>query len=127
MRFGTHALSNLDLSYTRTSQALQLIEPTSDLFSHAFYEFTTLCRRAKRLPAACFISDLIVLEENLPLHQTALSDVYRGVRNSVRVALKSLRVHGDDKSKVEKASSSVVILSYKRLINAWQRRHSNLR
>jgi hypothetical protein len=74
------------------------------VFSDAFGIFTALCHRTKRLPAACFVSDVILLEERLPLHQTALSDVYRGVRKpSVRVALKSLRVHGDDKGKVEKA------------------------
>lgn len=43
-----------------------------------------------------------MVEDEHPLHQTALSDVYRGIKDTIRVALKALRVHGDDKDKVQK-------------------------
>lgn len=83
-------------------QALASLKQDSDLYGRAIARLRVLCRRTGHLPSSCFLEGDIELESNQPLHRTALSDVYQGRRGTVLVALKSLRLHGDDKGKVEK-------------------------
>lgn len=85
-------------------QALTSVDPNGILYGRGIARLRALCRRTGCLPTSCFLKEDIALEISQPLHRTALSDVYQGRRGTLLVALKSLRVHGDDKEKVEKAS-----------------------
>jgi hypothetical protein len=81
---------------------MQVLTPSENLYVETFMKLRELCRKANILPAACTLTRIVTAEGRHPLHQTAYSDVYRGTHNGTHVALKSLRLHGDDKAKVEK-------------------------
>lgn len=48
----------------------------------------------------------VVITTPRPLFQTALSDVYQGAYGSIRVAVKSLRMHATDVDKVTRVSGN---------------------
>lgn len=82
---------------------MEVIDSSTNLYRRAFRHFRVLCSRSRRLPSSCFLSKTQLRKEgDHPLHQTALSDVYIGWYDSLPVALKSLRIHGNDRRKVEK-------------------------
>lgn len=84
---------------------MEVVDSSTSLYRRAFRHFRTLCSRSKRLPTSCLLSkDSLRKEGDHPLHQTALSDVYIGWYDALPVALKSLRIHGSDRKKVEKVS-----------------------
>lgn len=90
---------------TLNLQVLASIDPGSVLYARTLPTFRAICRRSGCLPSSCYLAEEVVLESPHPLHQTALSDVYQGHIGSLRVALKSLRLHSDNRSKTEKVGS----------------------
>jgi hypothetical protein len=81
---------------------MQSIDPDDGVYSLAFCTLTALSRRVRKLPTACFITNPVNLDSQRPLHQTNYSDVYSGKVLSTPVALKALRLHGDDRDTVMK-------------------------
>jgi hypothetical protein len=79
---------------------MQCTGPLDALYPLAFSTLSKLCRRAFRVPTACFVEDPILLDHALPLHQTHYSDIYQGRLKAAPVALKALRIHGDDRDAV---------------------------
>jgi hypothetical protein len=80
------------------------IRPFLSIYAKAFTTLQRICRRANLLPVACTLIGPITLETSQSLHQTNYSDVYRGFHDGMLVALKSLRIHGDDRARIEKVS-----------------------
>ena len=94
--------STSNLSSCPYLQALALTDPTSELYARSLPKFRTICRRSGCLPTSYFLKDDIAVEGKYPVHQTALSDVYQGHLGDVKVALKALRFHADDRAKTRK-------------------------
>jgi hypothetical protein len=78
------------------------LAPDSDLYSRALRKLRDLCCKTGLIPEGCQIVDEILLEAEHPLSQSGFSDVYRGVCNGHPVAVKALRIHIDDRVKVQR-------------------------
>lgn len=108
VRYFVLPLSGLSDSSHDLFQTLQKLDRSSLLYPRLFRRFRALCRQSRLLPSACFLLNDITLHDRHPLHQTAFSDIYKGQYGKISVALKSLRVHGNDRARVEKVSELFV-------------------
>lgn len=89
-------------------KALPLVPPDSSIYGRGVRSLQALCRRSELLPGSCrLLSTNIALLDQYPISSSAMSDVYRAQCGSRDVAVKSLRVHKDNRAEVEKVSDDV--------------------
>ena len=80
------------------------------IYSRAVRRLQVLCQKAGRLPSSCLLQTGLVTEMSEPLSKSGFSDVYCGYVGKLQVALKVLRLHVDDKTKVMKVCSIVLVI-----------------
>ena len=77
-----------------------------------FKKFRQLCGRAGLLPASHIIPENFFKTSEHPVASGGFGDVWEGVHNDKRVAIKALRVYKhDDVKKVAKASHLGLVMS----------------
>jgi hypothetical protein len=90
---------------------LAIVPKQSVEFTLGLKRLKRFCREHVALPSTCLITDDVVPETNIPLHQTNFSDVYRGRHQGELVAMKRLRVREDTKLRVAKVGVQRCYLS----------------
>jgi hypothetical protein len=82
------------------------LDPRSEVFVHALQRLQAICRRAKRLPASCYLTDeddSQIIDSARPVARTATSCVFQGHREGTLMAYKSLRkIAGEDEDVIER-------------------------
>lgn len=77
-----------------------------------FKKFRQLCGRAGSLPASHIISENLIRTSEEPVASGGYGDVWEGIYNDKRVAIKALRVYRDDDvRKVSKVTHPVFPIS----------------
>jgi hypothetical protein len=64
-----------------------------------------LCRETGLVPASCKVSLAVFADSSTPFSQTAFSDVWRATLGGRRVAVKALRLHGNQINDVRRVSA----------------------
>jgi hypothetical protein len=72
------------------------------MYASATHQLRKWSQNSGLLPSSCLLVEgTITLDSVESVSSSALSDVYRGQHAGVAVAVKSLRLHGDDREKVK--------------------------
>lgn len=69
-------------------------------------QLRSICREVECLPMSCIIQGDMALSQR-PVSSSAYSDVYKGRMGGQAVALKSLRIHASNQSKVLKVGNNI--------------------
>lgn len=102
------ALLNEIISSELPPQALRSrhVDPRSALYGNALRKLREIGRKAGQLPSSCHLADdSIKLDNERSVSESAISDIYRGKIGKRKVAVKVLRMHMDNREKVEKVTS----------------------
>lgn len=84
-------------------QSIASVQTQTAVYSRAVRRLQLLCRNSGRLPSSCLLASEVVVEgDGEPYSKSAFSDIYFGRFGDMPVALKALRIHVDDKKKVER-------------------------
>jgi predicted unusual protein kinase regulating ubiquinone biosynthesis (AarF/ABC1/UbiB family) len=82
-----------------------LSDPLDELYPTAVQRLRHWCQRFDELPASCTLDDLVNLDNREPISCSALSDVYCAEYLGAKVAVKVIRLHGDDREAARKVST----------------------
>jgi hypothetical protein len=78
-----------------TLQVVLSTHPSHVSYPQGVRRLRRLCREADLVPTSCKVPLAVVVDSSTPVSQTAFSDVWRANLGGLRVAVKSLRLHGD--------------------------------
>jgi hypothetical protein len=85
-------------------QALLLSDPANALYAEGVRRLRRLCRNTQLVPTSCLLPKEVTLLSAKPICQSNFSDVWRGQLDEVDVAVKVIRLHGDEVQEVKKVS-----------------------
>lgn len=83
-------------------QALSTIHSTNPLYKSAIRRLMAFCHLADIVPSSCKLPDDIPCDRVNPFSSSSLSDVYEGYLGDRKVALKSIRIHVNSRTRVRK-------------------------
>jgi hypothetical protein len=89
--------------------ALQVVlstHPSHSVYAQGVRRLRRLCREADLVPTLCKVPMAVVADSTRPVSQTAFSDVWGGILDGRRVAVKALRLHEDQVHNVRRVSAS---------------------
>jgi hypothetical protein len=87
-----------------TPQVVLLIHPSHGSYAQGVRRLRRLCRETGLVPTCCKVPLAVFAESATPFSQTAFSDVWSAILEGRRVAVKALRLHGDQAYDVRRVS-----------------------
>jgi hypothetical protein len=79
-----------------------LSDPLDELYPTAVQRLRRWCQKFDQLPASCTLDDKVHLEDREAISCSALSDVYCAEYLGITVAVKVIRLHGDEREAAQK-------------------------
>jgi hypothetical protein len=87
-----------------TLQIVLSTHPSHVSYSQGVRRLRRLCRETGLVPTSCQVPLAVVADSATPFSQTAFSDVWSAMLGGRRVAVKALRLHGDQAYNVRRVS-----------------------
>jgi hypothetical protein len=87
-----------------TIQVVLLTHPSHVSYAQGVRRLRRLCRETGLVPTSCQVPLAVFAESATPFSQTAFSDVWSAILEGRRVAVKALRLHGDQVYDVRRVS-----------------------
>jgi hypothetical protein len=92
------------VAHDLTIQAVLSALPSHVSYAQGVRRLRRLCRETGRVPTCCKVPLAVFAESATPFSQTAFSDVWSAILEGRRVAVKALRLHGDQINYVRRVS-----------------------
>jgi hypothetical protein len=92
------------VAHDPTIQVVLSIHPSHASYAQGVRRLRRLCRETGLVPTSCQVPMAVVAESATPFSQTAFSDVWSAILEGRRVAVKALRLHGDQINDVRRVS-----------------------
>jgi hypothetical protein len=89
-------------------QTLLLSDPASAFYAEGVHRLRRLCRNTHLVPTSCLLPKEVTSLPTKPICQSNFSDVWRGQLDGADVALKVIRLHGDEVQEVKKVGDILV-------------------
>jgi hypothetical protein len=93
------------VAHDPTIQVVLSIHPSHASYAQGVRRLRRLCRETGLVPTSCKVPLAVFAESATPFSQTAFSDVWSAILEGRRVAVKSLRLHGDQINDVRRVSA----------------------
>jgi hypothetical protein len=87
-----------------TLQVVLTTHPSHVSYAQCVRRLRRLCRETGLVPTSCKVPLAVFAESATPFSQTAFSDVWSAILEGRRVAVKALRLHGDQAYDVRRVS-----------------------
>jgi hypothetical protein len=88
-----------------TLQVVLATHPSHASYAQGVRRLRRLCRETGLVPTSCKVPLAVFAESATPISQTAFSDVWSAILDGRRVAVKALRLHGDQVYDVRRVSA----------------------
>jgi hypothetical protein len=92
------------INHDPTLQVVLATHPSHILYAQGVRRLRRLCRETGLVPASCQVPIAVFRDSATPISQTAFSDVWSAILDGRRVAVKALRLHGDQAHDVQRVS-----------------------
>jgi hypothetical protein len=92
------------VAHDLTLQVVLSTHPSHVSYSQGVRRLRRLCRETDLVPTSCKVPLAVVADSSTPFSQTAFSDVWSAILEGRRVAVKALRLHGNQVSNVRRVS-----------------------
>jgi hypothetical protein len=83
------------VAHDLTIQVVLSTHPSRTSYAQGVRRLRRLCRETGLVPTSCKVPLAVFVESATPFSQTAFSDVWSAILEGRRVAVKALRLHGD--------------------------------
>jgi hypothetical protein len=92
------------ITHDPTLQVVLANHPSHASYAQGVRRLRRLCRETDLVPASCQVPIAVFRDSATPISQTAFSDVWSAILDGRRVAVKALRLHGDQLQSVRRVS-----------------------
>jgi hypothetical protein len=92
------------IAHDLTRQIVLSTHPSHVSYAQAVRRLRRLCRETGLVPTSCQVPLAVVADSTTPFSQTAFSDVWSAILEGRRVAVKALRLHGNQVYNVRRVS-----------------------
>jgi hypothetical protein len=92
-----------------TLQVVLSTYPSHVSYAQGVRRLRRLCRETGLVPASCQVPIAVFRDSATPISQTAFSDVWSAILDGQRVAVKALRLHGDQLQSVQQVSIRMLL------------------
>jgi hypothetical protein len=92
------------ITHDPTLQVVLATHPSHVSYAQGVRRLRRLCRETGLVPASCQVPIAVFRDSATPVSQTAFSDVWSAILDGRRVAIKALRLHGDQLQSVQRVS-----------------------
>jgi hypothetical protein len=92
------------ITHDPTLQVVLATHPSHVSYAQGVRRLRRLCRETGLVPASCQVPIAVFRDSATPISQTAFSDVWSAILDGRRVAIKALRLHGDQLQSVRRVS-----------------------
>jgi hypothetical protein len=100
-----HRMRRGVVPHDMTIQVVLSTLPSHVSYAQGVRRLRRLCRETGLVPTSCQVPLAVFAESATPFSQTAFSDVWSAILDGRRVAVKALRLHGDQMNDVRRVSA----------------------
>jgi hypothetical protein len=96
------------VAHDLTIQVVLSTLPAHISYAQGVRRLRRLCRETGLVPTSCKVPLAVFADSSTPFSQTAFSDVWSAILDRRRVAVKALRLHGDQINDVRRVSAQTL-------------------